>query len=87
MTEPTTEAGRRLADDPDNLPHGLLVTRILAIEAEASAKHSQHDYNAGRADALRETAERVRAHPRQWEDGDTIVIELAAVLAILTETE
>ncbi len=75
MTEPTTEAGRRLADAISDYLRGAEVEYILAIEAEA------------RADALREAAERVRALPRYacdltgaWHIDGT---SRAAILAIL----
>jgi hypothetical protein len=96
MTEPTTEAGRRLADDPDNLPHGLLVTRILAIEAEARADCAEKydalfanatTVDAIRADALREAAERVRAYKEKFGLPTDPHDLFAAVLAILAAEE
>jgi hypothetical protein len=78
MTEPTTEAGRRLFTDNEPMDmlesDGVTWDDILAIEAQA------------RADALREAAERVRALPLQdapaWYSHEYAVRE-ADVLAIL----
>lgn len=76
MTDPTTDAGRRLLRYyPEHAKD------ILAIEAEARAEGDKARmmpaYQQGRADALREAAERVRAL-----DGAGLVSRFA-VLAIL----
>ncbi len=88
-TEPTTEAGRRyLSGGP---PH-FTSTRdaILAIEAEARAdcdealtlaETSNVQYEAGRADALREAAERVRALLVKYPTANAVLVP--DVLAIL----
>ncbi len=71
MTEPRTEAGRALVQFFGNLNEGdqcTLTEFAAAIEAEARAEALQDTecvdaYDHGRADALREAAERVRALP------------------------
>lgn len=60
MSEPRTEAGRALVAS-----HAGFSNRVLAIEAEATAagriEGRAQGVDIGRADALREAAERVRA--------------------------
>ncbi len=92
---PATEAGRRLLADITYPAHYTerAVSLVLAIEAEARAdEHARYDEDwalatrLGRADALREAADAVRAL-QGWKAGtlpgihDTV--PRAAVLAIL----
>ncbi len=93
---PRTEAGRLL----DNVTGNKWTDRILATEAEARAERAKFcadqvnlSYDKGRADALREAAERVRALPvdrpdvTDWSVYNPVERFRAAVIAILTETE
>lgn len=82
---PTTGAGRALA-----ITHPQLRERVMYIEAEARAdgmegeraifqREAEEAYGRGRADALREAAERVRALDAWFDQGPF----RAAVIAIL----
>ncbi len=86
MTEPTTEAGRRLFTDMEPMDmweSTVTPADVLAIESEA------------RADALREAAQRVRAlmATAEPEPDDTPEMQAyervvgATIRAILAETE
>ncbi len=87
MTEPRTEAGRALVQFFGNLNEGdqcTLTEFAAAIEAEARAEALQDTecvdaYDHGRADALREAAERVRGLSPDPHD----LVFMDAVLAIL----
>ncbi len=86
---PATEAGRRLNDWlrlSDNWPEVTSEESILAIEAEARATVYALlplEREVGRADALREAAERVRARSYSAVTFKAHAVVLDEVLAIL----
>ena len=93
---PRTEAGRRFIDRIAYYGPPVPVADVLAIEAqaraEADARHSQHDYNAGVADGLAqartEALDAIREHLRHVSpsrDFDMDHEKLRAILAGETE--